>query len=295
MMLKKRCLFCDEIVPAKLEGSSIKFMNCSCSPEGSYMLHEESYAAIQAMPLPIKRNAFHLLSAYIREHTDCGEKVELSASDVDSIANAPTLPVTVQEKGNRLLQYLYRHARQPEDPVFIHPLNRNYNLTYSPNLQELVYIIDKLSGEQLLVREGTTFKLTAAGWNEAAAAAKGSNLKPCSVLISGDETTSRLWEENMLPVIEQAGYLPRLLAHTGQQTEKYSLDLISDSRLLIVDLSGEAQEVLLAGGYALGLGIPVIWTVNSLKANELSLQIQDIRPVVWDTPEDLAAILRQIQ
>lgn len=33
-------------------------------------------------------------------------------------------------------------------------------MTYSPNLQELVYIIDKLISDQLLIREGMTFKLT---------------------------------------------------------------------------------------------------------------------------------------
>lgn len=48
-------------------------------------------------------------------------------------------------------------------------------MTYSPNLQELVYIIDKLISDQLLIREGMTFKLTETGWNEAAESAGGRN------------------------------------------------------------------------------------------------------------------------
>jgi len=71
--------------------------------------------------------------------------------------------------------------------VLIQPLSSSYNLTYSPNLQELVYILDKLTNEQFMIREGMTFKLTDEGWNEAAAIAGGKKIKPCIVLMSDAE------------------------------------------------------------------------------------------------------------
>jgi hypothetical protein len=238
----------------------------------------------------------HIISAYIREVTDRDEAVVLSANDLDSIVNSPTIPVTIEDKGNRLLQYLYRHSDRAGEPVVIHPLSSNYNLTYSPNLQELVYIIDKLRNEQLIIREGTSFQLTEQGWREAVASAGGKKLKPCTILIGNDENLSTEWQERLLPIMEQYGYLPRLLPHGNMKipgAEKYYLELIADSKLIIADLTGQPPEVYFAAGYALGLNIPVIWSMSSRDAETLPVQIKEIRPIVWDSAEELASILQQ--
>lgn len=289
-MIKKHCLFCDQIVPITPEGDYDRYVGCSCSPGGFYSLLRDSYEPILSFPHQQKRDMLHVISAYIRELTDCDQKVILSASDLDAVVNSPTIPVTIEDKGNRLLQYLYRHSEGPGEPVVIHPLSSSYNLTYSPNLQELVYIIDKLSTEQLLIREGMTFKLTEEGWSEAAATAGGKKLKPCVVLLPDEEVLRTEWLEKLLPKIEQYGYLPRMLAYTS---EKYSLELIADSKLIIADVTGQSPEVYFAAGYALGLNIPVIWTVNSSDADKLWVHLQEIRPMVWDTAEELAVLLLQ--
>lgn len=293
-MMKKHCLFCDEIVPIQPEGDYDRYIGCSCSPGGFYSLLRDSYEAINSFPHAKKRDMLHVISGYIRELTDCDEQVLLSVNDMESIANSPRIPVTLEDKGNRLLQYLYRHSDTPGEAVVIQPLSGSYNLTYSPNLQELVYIIDKLINEQLLIREGMTFKLTEKGWNEAAASAGGKKRKPCLVLISADKELCSDWLEKLLPRIEQYGYLPRLLVHSNtQHTEPYSLDLVGESKLIIADLSGRSPEVYFTAGYALGLNIPVIWTVHSSDADSLVVQVQDIRPIVWDTAEELSVILQQ--
>jgi hypothetical protein len=293
-MIKKHCLFCDEIVSIQPEGDYDRYLGCSCSPGGFYSLLRDSYEPIHSFPHQKKRNMLHLVSAYIRELTDCDEKIILSVDDLESITNSPNIPITIEDKGNRLLQYLYRHSDGPGESVVIQPLARSYNLTYSLNLQELVYIIDKLSNEKFLIREGMNFKLTEKGWREAAASAGRKKLKPCVVLISEEEDLRTVWQDRLLPKIEQCGYQPRLLTHTkAHNREKYSLELISDSKLIIADLTGQSPEVYFTAGYALGLNIPVIWTVNSRDADKLFIQIKDIRPVVWETAEDLAVILQQ--
>lgn len=293
-MIKKRCLFCDVIVPVTPEGDYDRYIGCSCSPGGSYSLLRTSYEPIHSLPHQKKRELIHLISAYIREQTGCGERVALSDGDLETIANSPEIPVTIEDKGNRLLQYLHRNANGPGEPVILHPLSGNYNLTYSPNIQELVYIIDKLRNDQLLIREGTSFQLTEKGWREAAAISGGKKLKACTVLVPDEGDTVAEWQDRLFPKIEQYGYLPRLLPHLKTQNrEKYSLELISDSKLIIADITGQAPEVYVAAGYALGLNIPVIWTVNSREAETLLVKIKEIRPIVWETAEELAVILQQ--
>lgn len=293
-MTKKHCLFCDEIVSITPEGDFDKYIGCSCSPGGFYSLRRDSYEPINSLPHQKKRDMLHVISAYIRELTDCEEKVTLSIDDLESIVNSPKIPVSIEDKGNRLLQYLYRHADGAGEPVVIQPLSSSYNLTYSPNLQELVYIIDKLISDQLLIREGMTFKLTEKGWNEAASIAGGKKLKSCFVLTSDEEGACIEWQDKLLPKIEQCGYLPRLIAHSkAKNGEKYDLEQIAESKLIIADLTGQSPEVYFSAGYALGLNIPVIWTVQSNYADKLFIQIQDIRPLVWDTADELAVILQQ--
>lgn len=295
-MMKKRCLFCDEIVPTKPEGDYDRYIGCSCSPDGSYSLLRDSYESINSLPHPKKRSMLHIVSAYLREQTDRDEAIDLSANDLETIVNAPTIPVTIEDKGIRLLQYLYRHSDRAGESVVIHPLSSNYNLTYSPNLQELVYIIDKLRNEQLIIREGTSFQLTEQGWHEAAASAGGKKLKPCTILIANEENLSIEWQDRILPIIEQYGYLPRLLTHATTGTpdgEQYSQELIADSKLIIADLTGQSPEVYFAAGYALGLSIPVIWSMNSRDADTLPVKIKEIRPIVWNSAEELISILQQ--
>ncbi|WP_313639958.1 hypothetical protein [Paenibacillus sp.] len=293
-MSKKYCLFCDEIVSTTTDGDYDRYLGCNCSPDGFYNLLRDCYEPINSLPHQKKRDMFHIVSAYIRELTDGGEKVSLSADDLESVVISPKIPVTIEDKGNRLLRYLYRHSEAPGESVVIQPLSSSYNLTYSPNLQELVYIIDKLINEQFIIREGMTFKLTDEGWNEAATIAGGKKLKPCIVLMSDAEDLHTEWVEKLLPKIEQFGYMPRLLSHTTTKNrEPYSLELIEESKLIIADLTSQSPEVYFTAGYALGLNIPVIWTVNSSDANNLSVHVKSIRPIVWDTAEELAVLLQQ--
>lgn len=293
-MVKKHCLFCDEIVPIESAGDYDKYMSCSCSPEGFYSLLRESYESINSLSYQEKRHIFPVISAYIRERTDCEDLVALSIDDMNIIANSPKIPVTIEEKGNRLLQYLYRHSDAAEEPVVIQPLSRSYNLTYSPNLQELVFIIDKLATEQFMIREGMTFRLTTKGWSEAALSAGGRKLKSCCVLISDEEAMGGEWLDKVLPKIEQYGYVPQLInLRNINSTEPNFIELVSASKLVIADLTGQEPEVYFAAGYALGRDIPVIWTVRGYDADKLKVQTGDIRPLVWENTEELTAILQQ--
>lgn len=292
-MAKKQCLFCDEIVPLETSGDYDIFVGCHCAPDTNYRLVKGSYEAINALSHQDKRQLFPIISAYIREQTDRGERVTLRTEDLELIGQSPEIPATLEEKGARFLQYLYRHSEAAGEPVIIQPLARNYNLTYSPNLQELVYIIDKLSGDELLVREGMSFRLTDKGWAEAAARAGGRQLKPCCVLLSLKQDAFTSWSEQVVPRIEQCGYRPQvfnIVEHTGTV---YSLDTLSASKLVIADMTNHSPEVYLGAGYALGLDIPVLWTLSSDQADQTPELPAGIRPLHWDSPESLAALLLQ--
>lgn len=293
-MEKKRCLFCSEIVPIEVKGEYDRYLSCNCSPGSYYSLLRDHYSVINSLSYSVKNKRFPLISGYIREHSDCGERVTLTIEDLEAIEKAPTIPVSVEDKEARLLQYVYRNSEAPGASVVIQPLANNYNLTYSPNLQELVYIIEKLREAQLLIREGMTFKLTEKGWNEAAASAGGRKLKPCYVLLPDDKGIRNEWLESIFPKIEQSGFLPRLFQQVDREdSEAQSITEISDSKLIIADITYHAPEVYFAAGYALGRSIPVTWTMKSSQGVDSYVHAQPVRPLIWDNPEDLATMLQQ--
>lgn len=290
----KRCLFCDQIVPIETKEGYDWYIGCYCSPVGRYGLRSDSYETYCTLPLASKRRLNPLFSAYIRELTDCGETVRLAAEDIDTLEHSSRIPATIDEKANRLLQYLHRRSSAAYEPVVIHPLAVSYNLTYSMNLQELIYIIEMLKEREMLERSGSTFKLTKTGWMEAVATAEGRRAKSCLILVPDNEERRNEWEERIIPSIAQCGYAARI--HSGSLSPDSVPDDyrdIAESKLLIADLSEHAPEVYFAAGYALGLQIPVIWTIKRDESDVMRVRSELIRPIVWDKPEELAALLQQ--
>ncbi|QYR19117.1 hypothetical protein KZ483_14150 [Paenibacillus sp. sptzw28] len=293
-MEMKRCLFCDKIVPLQPQGDYDRYVGCSCAPGGFYSLKRDSYDLYHELSYQEKRQWFPILSGYIRETTDCNETVLLSFADLESVINSPRIPGTMDEKAGRLLLYLHRNSSAPGDPVIIHRLSESCNLTYSPNLQELVYIIEKLKDELLIERIGTTFKLTESGWREAAARAGGKRLKPCLVYLPNEEQLREEWKENVLPKLEQCGYLPRMSDDLqAESSGEDTVRLISECKLILADIASGEPEIYFAAGFALGMQIPVILTVNRLNADNLRVRIKQIQPYVWEKTEDVAAMMQR--
>ncbi|MFC5648914.1 hypothetical protein ACFPYJ_07190 [Paenibacillus solisilvae] len=290
----KRCLFCDQIVAVKQKGMDDWYISCNCSPGGTYALDRASYDSYYALSYSEKRQLFPVISAYIREMTDCDEQVRLSYKDIQMFESSPIIPTTIEEKGIKLLRYLHRHCSKPGEAVVIHQLSSSYNLTYSMNLQELVYIIEKLKGEEYIERVGGKFWLTDKGWQEAVLCAGGQRLKPCLLLVSGTSEQRVEWPEELFPKLEQCGYLPRMMEITDSGAlNAQTMQLISESKLLIADVSGQASLACFAAGYALGVDVPVLWVVHSADANKMKMPFDRIRPLIWDSEESLGQMLEQ--
>ncbi|WP_219837443.1 hypothetical protein [Paenibacillus sp. R14(2021)] len=293
----KRCLFCDALVQVKHKGSSEWYMNCLCSPSGSYGLADGSYEPFRLLSYSEKRNEFPIISAYIREQCDCEETVVISYEERDSILKSPLIPLTTEEKGQRLLRYLHRHAGGPMEPVVINQFSQSYNLTYSMNLQELVYIAEKLKEDGFIERIGSTFRLTEKGWLEAAVSSSGKTFKPCFVMLpGGSDETVQAWMETVFPRLIQLGYAPKLLedgdgeASLGKPIESV-LQRLAKCKLIIADVTTPEAELWLHAGYALGSDIPVIWTCHTSATGS---RPEGLRPLVWEHGEDLADQLQHV-
>jgi nucleoside 2-deoxyribosyltransferase len=72
---------------------------------------------------------------------------------------------------------------------------------------------------------------------------------------------------------------------------------IRRSRFLIADFTCAPKSVrggvYFEAGFAMGLGLPVIWTANSSSIEDLHFDTRQYSHIVWDSPADLSQKLEQ--
>lgn len=66
---------------------------------------------------------------------------------------------------------------------------------------------------------------------------------------------------------------------------------INQSKFVVADFTGHRAGVYFEAGYALGKGLPVIWTCKKSDVDQLHFDIRQFNCIDWDEPADLAARL----
>ena len=79
-----------------------------------------------------------------------------------------------------------------------------------------------------------------------------------------DQCIDDAWNFGFKPALETVGYLPHrvdIVPHIDRIDAKIQAE-IKESRFLVADVTGQRQGVYFEAGYAMGLGLPVVWTVR---------------------------------
>jgi nucleoside 2-deoxyribosyltransferase len=97
------------------------------------------------------------------------------------------------------------------------------------------------------------------------------------------------YEKGIAPALEQAGYQPTRI-DLQEHNDKIDDRIIAEIRrcgLLIADFTGQRGGVYFEAGFAMGLGLPVIWTCRSDDVGDLHFDTRQYNHIVWDDPQDL--------
>ena len=108
-----------------------------------------------------------------------------------------------------------------------------------------------------------------------------------------DDKMQSAWDKGLYAGIKAAGYRP-LRIDKEEHNEKICDRIISEIRrsgLLVADVTGHRQGVYFEAGYAMGLGIPVIWTCRKDHMKKCHFDTRQYNHIVWETPEELAKAL----
>lgn len=172
-------------------------------------------------------------------------------------------------------------------------------LTDSHDLDELVYLLRTIRDIGLLSDKGghaqlLVFNPTPAGWERIEhLQTREFQSSQAFVAMWFSDSMNEAFLQGIEPAIIKAGYKPMRI-DKKEHVNKVDDEIIAEirrSRFLISDFTCEPSKVrggvYFEAGFAMGLGIPVIWTTNSGSINDLHFDTRQYNHIVWDQPADL--------
>jgi len=232
------------------------------------------------------------LSAWIREKREMDmDRPVINRENLDMIIN--NLPnYSPSEKQMKLLRNIARKTRYPGESIELN-IEKDYPLAWALNYQEFVYYLYSLKNRELLElrRGGRTFsvKIAPKGWDLLEETGKQlRDTYQVFVAMSFSSEMTPIYEEAVYPAIYNAGYDPYRIdmePHAERIDAKIVAE-IRNSRFVVADVTEQKQGVYFEAGYALGMGLPVIWSVREDDLEKVHFDTRQYNHIVWRSKED---------
>lgn len=132
-----------------------------------------------------------------------------------------------------------------------------------------------------------------AGYRQIAEQVPNVSARQAFVAMWFEGSMSNVFDKGIKPAVEAAGYEP-LRIDLKPDASKIDDEIIAEirrSRFIVADFThgdeGARGGVYFEAGFAMGLGIPVIFTCRSDMVDKLHFDTRQYAHIVWDTPEQL--------
>lgn len=260
------------------------------------------------------------LTHEIVSHEILGSRIEISSTTVKAL---PTISSpTVTERASRLLTYLAKASKligsvlefppdyeMPESSLVVMP-RRTLNLESAPlfawsvslEWDEVKFLLDMLAGEQLIRLSNDYIQpdiiVLSKGW---------ARLERESTLAQPDQAFVAMWFDPKMEKayvdgiergIREAGFRP-LRIDRKEHVNKIDDEIVAEirrSRFLVADFTSMPNSprggVYFEAGFAMGRGIPVIWTCRADLIDQVHFDTRQFNHIVWDSPDSLCDRLR---
>ncbi len=266
----------------------------SCERCGNFIMHN----ALLSSEAFKKKDISPKVISWIRDLTEQGvEPPDITLDFLENIeGNLPNYIPT--QKIIMLLRNIARKTEYPGCDVTIIP-DRDYPLACAENEKELIYYLQSLIERNFIVTTKghpvissiiDSVKITATGWDFLDKNEKeGIISNQVFVAMSFSSHLNSLWTDAIKKAIENAGYSPYRIGvepHSDRIDTKIMSE-IKNSRFLVADVTEQKQGVYFEAGYALGLGLPVIWSCRKDDLINVHFDTRQYNHIIWEKPEDL--------
>jgi nucleoside 2-deoxyribosyltransferase len=245
----------------------------------------------------------HKLSAWVREQNERGETVRFARKGMIESILVSIPDYRPSEKQLRLLKAIERKSRRPGNEVTLN-LNEDFPLAYADDEDEFAFYLQALSDRGLIdvkrepnaqvtdyvMGPSRSLSITSSGWDHLDKHASDLGEKTQAfVTMSFSDNMKPRWQDAIKPAIEKAGYTAYKVdeePHSDNIIFKIMAE-IKNSRFLVADVTEQNNGVYFEAGYALGLGLPVIWSVRKDDVENVHFDTAQYNQIRWQSPEDL--------
>jgi hypothetical protein len=268
-----------------------------------------------------RKHSFYIISGVTRNfyelHKDTSDPFVISYEMITDDAKFQAefiskAPKSVLEKASLLLQYIARNSNEkPSTPVSI-TVETDYSIIFCKDRDELNFYINYLTKRGLIRSQNThpelshlkdivdttyDISLTFDGWVEVEKL-KRPNLESTQAFVAMwfDDSMNEIFEKGILPLGDknETGFKMVLIKqkHFNDKICDHILAEIKQSRFVIADCTGLRHAVLFEAGYAMGLGLPVIFTCKEGTDIKKCFDTDHYNHIVWKDADDLKNQLR---
>ncbi len=256
-----------------------------CSACGEYEIVGSFTDALKNEPYKSKK---YILSGIFRESSNRGVILTLDIATVDEILDMVSIPDSPLESIDRILLYIYKNIVSADDFFLLRPLD--YSIAFAKNQNEFRFFLDKTVKLGYLEREGFKFRLTLEGWKNVNELRKTQVISnQAFVAMWFAEEMQEVYFNGFKPALKATGYDPiriDLFPH-NKKIDDEIIAKIRRSGILVADFTGNRGGVYFEAGFAMGLGIPVIWTCRKDFISNLHFDTRQYSHIMWENPEDL--------
>ncbi len=240
------------------------------------------------------------LSAWIRDRNEqVQDNPKIDSDFLKEIEK--TIPnYSPSQKQLILLRHIERKTSFPGHSVNV-VSNLDFPLAWASQAEEFTYYLDSLIHRGLLrCTDGSIdvfdsfahlVQITPDGWNYLDQHAKSSVLSDQAfVAMSFSPGLNPIWEYAIQPAVSKSGYKAyRVDAEPhSERIDAKIITEIKNSRFLIADVTEQRPGVYFEAGFAIGIGIPVIWCVRKNDLEKVHFDTRQYQHIVWETESDMA-------
>ena len=242
------------------------------------------------------------LSAWTRDKKESGQAAPLiSTETLDAIISSfPNYSVAGKQR--LLIQVLAESASHPGKSVYL-DYRSLWPRVWASGPEELHYLSEALEGRGLVEftqrsgdRKIDYCRLTPAGWDYIDnIQMERSQNNQAFVAMWFHSSMDSAWDDGIKPALVNTGYVPYRVDNDSSNLGRIDAKIESEikhSRFLVADVTGGRQGVYYEAGYAMGLGLPVIWSVRDDRKEDMHFDTRQYNHIIWCTPGDLKDQLR---
>lgn len=213
---------------------------------------------------------------------------------------------SVQQRADKFLLELERRTEVIGNPIHIHSempdANDLMGITWSATPSEvyflfLQYLADEKGYVIKMSRPPTDCAISPKGFahlEELRLTQRDSLLGFCAMWF--DEALNPVWSDAIEPAIDAAGYDPKRIDRVehNNRIDDEIIAMLRRSRFVVADFTGQRGGVYFESGFALGLNIPVIWTIRDNQLDGVHFDNRQYNFITWNI-DNLADFQTKLQ